>query len=69
MEAFVRLSTGQGETVDLVLKGPSKAVGELVQKLRAMGGPLDVTGGKCCWALTSEGTTVHLVVDSDKVAS
>jgi hypothetical protein len=68
MEAKLKLSVG-GETVDLVLEGPSKAIEDLIAKLRAMAGPLDVTGGSCCWSMTSRGTTVHLVVDSDKVAS
>ncbi len=69
MEARVKISAKSGETVDLVLEGPAKAVQELVQRLRSMGGPLDVAGGTCCWSLTRQGTTVHLVVDSDKLAS
>jgi hypothetical protein len=55
--------------VDLVLEGPSKAVQELIQRLRAMGGPLDVAGGTCCWSLSRPGATVHVVVDADKLAS
>ncbi len=69
MEARVRVSAKTGETVDLVLEGPAKAVQELLQRLRAMGGPLDVAGGTCCWSLTRDGTTVHVVVDTDRMAS
>jgi len=69
MEARVKVSAKTGETVDLVLEGPAKAIQELLQRLRAMGGPLDVAGGTCCWALTRQGTTVHVVVDTDKMAS
>ncbi len=42
---------------------------ELIDRLRAMAGPLDVTGGQCCWSMTGKDTTVHLVVDSDRAAS
>jgi hypothetical protein len=69
METKIRLATGPGETVELVLSGPPKAIQELVQRLRQMAGPVDVTGGQCCWSLTREGTTMHVVVDSDKLAS
>jgi hypothetical protein len=69
MEARVKVSAKSGETVDLVLEGPSKAVQELIQRLRAMGGPLDVAGGTCCWSLSRPGATVHVVVDTDRMAS
>ena len=69
MEARLKLTVKSGQTVDLVLNGSPRAIGDLVERLRAMAGPLDVTGGQCCWSMTSQGTTVHLVVDSEKRAS
>jgi hypothetical protein len=69
MEARLRLTVKSGQTVDLVLKGPARAIEDLVDRLRSMAGPLDVTGGRCCWAMSSQGTTMHLVVDSEKKAS
>ena len=65
MESHVTFQVSPGETVDLVLKGPSKTIEGLLQRLRSMHGPLVVTGGKCCWSLSREGVTFHLVVDSD----
>ncbi|HXG62965.1 MAG TPA: hypothetical protein VNO22_16460 [Planctomycetota bacterium] len=69
MEAKLRLTVAGGEAIDLVLKGPARAIEELIERLRAMAGPLDVTGGQCCWSMTGKDTTVHLVVDSDRAAS
>jgi hypothetical protein len=69
MEARLKLTVTAGRTVDLVLNGSPKAIEDLVERLRAMSGPLDVTGGQCCWSMTGQGTTVHLVVDSEKRAS
>jgi hypothetical protein len=69
MEARLRLTVKAGRTVDLFLNGSPKAIGDLVERLRAMAGPLDVTGGQCCWSMTGQGATVHLVVDSEKLAS
>lgn len=69
LEARVRVSARTGETVDLVLEGPAKAVQDLIRRLRAMGGPLDVAGGTCCWSLSRPGATVHVVLDSDRIAS
>lgn len=67
-EARVNLTLGPGRTVEVVLRGPARAIEELIGKLRSVGGPLEVAGGKCCWTLTQDGTTFHLLVDSDKVA-
>jgi len=69
MEARLKLTVKTGETVDLVLNGSVKAIDDLLRGLRAMAGPLDVTGGQCCWSMTGQGTTVHLVVDSERLAS
>ena len=69
MEARLRLAVKAGQTVDLVLKGPTRAIEDLVERLRSMAGPLDVTGGQCCWSMSSRDTTVHVVVDSEKKAS
>lgn len=69
MEARLKLTVKSGRTVDLVLNGSPQAIEDLVDRLRAMAGPLDVTGGQCCWSMTSQGTTVHLVVDSERIAS
>ena len=69
MEARLKLTVKSGRTVDLVLNGTPRAIEDLVDRLRAMAGPLDVTGGQCCWSMTSQGTTVHLVVDSERIAS
>jgi hypothetical protein len=69
VETQVRLIAGPGEEVNLLLTGPEKAVRELIDRLRALGGPLDVTGGTCCWTLSRAGSTLHVVVDQDKVAS
>ena len=69
MEARLKLTVKSGETADLVLTGPSQAIEDLVRRLRSMSGPLDVTGGQCCWSMSWQGTTLHLVVDSEKLAS
>ena len=68
MTMKVKLSADKDMSVDLVLQGPPKAVKELVQRLRMMGGPVSVAGGPCCWTLSREGTTFHVVLDSEKVA-
>ena len=69
MEARLKLTVKAGRAVDLVLNGSPKAIGDLIERLQAMGGPLDVTGGQCCWSMAGQGATVHLVVDSEKLAS
>ena len=68
MESRVKLQLAAGEAVDLVLKGSPAALEGLIQRLRTMGGALEVRGGQCCWTLSKEGSTLHLVLDSDKVA-
>lgn len=68
MTVNLKLSVDADQEVDLVLEGPPKAVEELVQRLRSLKGPVSVTGGRCCWTLTREGTTLHVVVDSERVA-
>ena len=69
MEARLTVTVKAGRTVGIVLKGPPKAIEDLVDRLRAMSGPLDVTGGQCCWSMSSEGATLHMVVDSERKAS
>lgn len=69
VEARVRVSARTGETVDLVLEGPAPAVRELIRRLKAVGGPLDVAGGTCGWSLSRPGATVHVVLDTDRMAS
>jgi hypothetical protein len=69
MEARLKLTVKAGRAVDLVLQGSPKAIGDLVDRLRAMAGPLDVTGGQCCWSMAGRGATAHLIVDSEKLAS
>ncbi|HXX93255.1 MAG TPA: hypothetical protein VEN81_06450 [Planctomycetota bacterium] len=69
MEARLNLTLGSGRAVDLVLRGSPRAIEDLVERLRAMAGPLDVTGGQCCWSMSGRGTTVHVVVDSESLAS
>jgi hypothetical protein len=69
MEARLRVTGAAGESVDLALKGPAKAIRELIERLGATAGPLDVTGGQCCWSMSGKGATVHLVVDTDRMAS
>ena len=69
MEARLKLTVKTGEAVDLVLTGSAKAIDDLLCRFRSMAGPLDVTGGQCCWSMTGQGSTVHLVVDSEKLAS
>ena len=68
MTVKLKLSVGEEKGVDLILDGPSKAVEELVQRLQSLNGPVSVAGGRSCWTLTREGTTLHVVVDSEKVA-
>jgi hypothetical protein len=67
-EARVKISLGPGRTVEVVLRGPARAIEDLVGRLRGVGGALEVAGGRCCWTLSQDGTTFHLLVDSDKVA-
>ena len=69
MEARLKLTVKSGRAVVLVPNGTLRAAEDLVDRLRAMAGPLDVTGGQCCWSMTSQGTRVHLVVDSERIAS
>ncbi len=54
MEARLKLTVKSGRTFDLVLNGPPKAIEDRVERLRAMAG---------------RGTTVHRVVDTERVAS
>ena len=68
MTVNLKLSVGTDRDVELILDGPSKAVEDLVQRLRSLNGAVSVTGGRSCWTLTREGTTLHVVVDSEKVA-
>lgn len=69
MEARLTLTVKAGRTVGIVLNGPPRAIEDLIDRLRAMAGPLDVTGGQCCWSMSSGETTVHVVVDSERKAS
>ncbi len=66
MAARVKVSAPGGDSVDLVLTGPAKAVKELVDKLRKIGGPLDVAGAQCAFALSNNGSTLHVLLDMDE---
>ena len=69
MEARLKLTVKSGRTVDRVLNGSSRAIEDRVGRRHAMAGPLDVTGGPCCGSMTSQGTMLHGVVDSERIAS
>ena len=68
MEAKVSVKAGPEETLVLDLDGQPGPVLDLIRRLREVGGPLSVRGGKCCWTLSREGATIHVVLDSEKVA-
>lgn len=68
MEARLKVSMESGEEMSLELSGSSRAVEELLVKLRGAGGKFSVAGGMCCWTLSREGSTLHLLLDSEKVA-
>ena len=66
MDAKVKLSVDVGEDVDLVLTGPTRSVTDLVDSLRGVGGRFFVAGGKFCWTLSRDGTTLHILLDQER---
>ena len=66
MDARVKLSVDVGEDVNLVLTGPTRTVTEMVERLRGVGGRFFVAGGKFCWTLSRDGTTLHILLDQEQ---
>lgn len=66
MDARVKLSVDDGKDVDVVLTGPTRTVTDMVDQLRGVGGRFYVAGGKFCWTLSRDGTTLHILLDQEK---
>ena len=66
MDARVKLSVDEGKDVEVVLTGPTRTVTDMVDQLRGIDGRFFVAGGKFCWTLSKDGTTLHILLDQEK---